>query len=151
MRQNVWSAELGSGQERCSQRFNRWFIQFGKRCFQAEWRFQRKWNSRCYNRIHILVDQAYSELFLIVAGAGGNKWRSRPRGRLLRFWAHWDLNSGPKDYESSALTAELQARVFMTQSNLADLGDCCKVTDNNMVLCFKLRNITIYPNETWRS
>ena len=27
-----------------------------------------------------------------------------------KWWARWDLNPRPKDYESSALTAELQAR-----------------------------------------
>jgi len=25
----------------------------------------------------------------------------------VRWWAHWDLNPEPKDYESSALTVEL--------------------------------------------
>ncbi len=36
------------------------------------------------------------------------------------FWAQRDLNSRPKDYESSALTAELQALVLIAQRlNLA--------------------------------
>lgn len=37
---------------------------------------------------------------------GGNKKPARMAGffALRRWWARWDLNPGPKDYESSALT-----------------------------------------------
>jgi hypothetical protein len=32
----------------------------------------------------------------------------------IEWWARQDLNLGPTDYESAALTAELQARTFAT-------------------------------------
>ena len=35
---------------------------------------------------------------------------------LRNYWAILDLNQGPKDYESSALTAELMARILQRQS-----------------------------------
>ena len=35
---------------------------------------------------------------------------------LRKLWAILDLNQGPKDYESSALTAELMARILQRQS-----------------------------------
>ena len=34
-------------------------------------------------------------------------------------WAHSDLNRGPRDYESPALTAELQARLLELDLHLA--------------------------------
>ncbi len=33
-----------------------------------------------------------------------------PKFKLQKWWARWDLNPRPNDYESSALTTELQAR-----------------------------------------
>ena len=33
-------------------------------------------------------------------------------GAFRKYWAILDLNQGPKDYESSALTAELMARML---------------------------------------
>ena len=41
-----------------------------------------------------------------------NQWIVRKVG-----WARRDLNPGPRDYESPALTAELQARVICTSPN----------------------------------
>jgi hypothetical protein len=38
--------------------------------------------------------------------------------RQVSWWARQDLNLGPTDYESAALTAELQAR---NRINIADL------------------------------
>ena len=35
---------------------------------------------------------------------------------LRNIWAILDLNQGPKDYESSALTAELMARILQRKS-----------------------------------
>jgi hypothetical protein len=34
--------------------------------------------------------------------------------KLENWWARQDLNLGPTDYESAALTAELQAPTFVT-------------------------------------
>ena len=34
---------------------------------------------------------------------------------VCKYWAILDLNQGPKDYESSALTAELMARIDVSQ------------------------------------
>ena len=40
----------------------------------------------------------------------------RPRFSGLKWWAHSDLNRGPSDYESPALTAELWARHIVDKS-----------------------------------
>ena len=37
-------------------------------------------------------------------------------------WARLDSNQGPRDYESPALTAELQALVAIGQLNIANLS-----------------------------
>ena len=37
---------------------------------------------------------------------------------LCKYWAILDLNQGPKDYESSALTAELMARIDVFKINI---------------------------------
>ena len=36
--------------------------------------------------------------------------KSHSKSSFLKWWAHQDLNLGPKDYESSALPTELKAQ-----------------------------------------
>ena len=43
-------------------------------------------------------------------------------GTSSRWWARWDLNPRPKDYESSALTTELQARLESFEQKGVYLG-----------------------------
>ena len=59
----------------------------------------------------------------VVSSAG---W-PRPRGDLFceRWWAHSDLNRGPSDYESPALTAELWARLNHGQLWPDGCGSLC--------------------------
>ena len=40
----------------------------------------------------------------------------------MGFWAILDLNRGPKDYESSALTAELMAQVRKSITETVGIG-----------------------------
>jgi hypothetical protein len=42
------------------------------------------------------------------------------------WWARQDLNLGPTDYESAALTAELQARRVISPDFILFSGECIK-------------------------